>query len=63
MADPVILIVDDNENNRFTLSMRLEDSTVAGEKRPDALRLTDDCTTIYSVECFVTLHLSSDRDR
>jgi antitoxin MazE len=24
MADPVVLIVDDNEDNRFTLSMRLE---------------------------------------
>jgi hypothetical protein len=23
MADPVVLIVDDNEDNRFTLSMRL----------------------------------------
>src|SRR6201993_2351288 len=25
MADPVVLIVDDNDDNRFTLSMRLED--------------------------------------
>ena len=24
MADPVVLIVDDNDDNRFTLSMRLE---------------------------------------
>jgi CheY-like chemotaxis protein len=24
MADPVVLIVDDNEDNRFTLSMRLQ---------------------------------------
>ena len=36
--DPFILVVDDNEDNRFTLSMRLEacgySNLVDGGKRP-----------------------------
>jgi CheY-like chemotaxis protein len=41
MADPVVLIVDDNEDNRFTLSMRLEscghENIVSAETRREAL--------------------------
>src|ERR1700758_5872808 len=41
MADPVVLIVDDNEDNRFTLSMRLEacgyDNIVTAENGREAL--------------------------
>src|SRR5580693_9421076 len=41
MADPVVLIVDDNEDNRFTLSMRLEacgyENIVTAENGREAL--------------------------
>src|ERR1700741_5482545 len=41
MADPVVLIVDDNDDNRFTLSMRLEacgyENIVTAENGREAL--------------------------
>jgi adenylate cyclase len=47
MADPVVLIVDDNEDNRFTLSMRLEacgySNLVTAENGREALEKLREC--------------------